>query len=235
MTELLYLDDAYMTAASAVVDEIVPEGLVLDRTIFYPGGGGQDCDTGALEVDGRSYDVSGVKRVSGKVVHLVDAVGIRTGDEVTLSLDWGRRHAMMKYHTALHLLVHCAHADFGATITGNQISPEKARIDLGLDELDADMTKRLVDETNRLIDDDLPVAIRTVAREEAERAVDPTKTRLDMLPASMRTVRLVDIGGFDLDACGGTHVRSTGEIGGIDAVRTINKGKGRKRMEIRLR
>jgi Ser-tRNA(Ala) deacylase AlaX len=235
MTELLYLDDAYMTSLTAAVEEIVPEGLVLDRTILYPGGGGQDCDTGILEFNGNTYEIAGMKRTSGKVVHLAASDAIQEGDNVTLALDWDRRYAMMKYHTSLHLLAYCAHADFGASITGNQISEEKARIDLGLDELDAEMTERLIRETNELIAKDLRVDTRAVARQEAKRLVDPTKTRLDMLPSAIRSVRIVGIGDIDFDACGGTHVRSTGEIGAIEATKTINKGKGRKRMEIRLR
>jgi len=237
MTRLLFQEDSYLRETDATVEEVTPEGLVLDKTIFYPLGGGQDSDTGSIVHKGKAYRIPMVKRSSGKILHMTeDAIdGISKGDTVTLKIDWEKRYAMMRFHTSLHLLSHVAFSEFGAGIRGNSISPNKARIDLDLEGLSEDITKKIESKTNELISMGTPVEVRSLLRAEAEKMVDPGKTRLDMIPETIKEIRLVVIGDIDTDACGGTHVRNTKEIGGIEIFKTVNKGKSRKRLELKLK
>jgi len=236
MTKLLFQEDSYLRESNAKIIEILENGLVLEDTIFYPRGGGQDSDKGSLYMKGKEFPVHEVKRSSGKVVHFTKMPldGIVPGDYAKMVLDWERRYRMMRYHTALHLLSSVAYREFGAQITGNNIAPNKARIDLNLEGLTEGIINDIEKGTNDLISQDIPVEIRNVPRSQAEAMVDPKKTRLDLIPMSIIDIRLVIIGDKDIDACGGTHVGRTGEIKGIEIFNSINKGKNRKRLEIKL-
>lgn len=235
MTTLLYLEDPYLKTCTATVASVADGAVVLDRTILYPLGGGQASDTGTIVSGSQSWPITLARRQGDDVAHLATgAEALHAADTVTVHLDWDRRYPMMKYHTALHLLSHVAHEQYGAGITGNDITPERARIDLALDELTPEMVESIAQGTNELISAGLAVTCTSVPRAEAERLVNPEKTRLDLLPAHIETIRLVRVGTVDIDACGGTHVANTKEIGGIVVAGTINKGRGRKRMEIRL-
>ncbi len=236
MTKLLFLKDAYMTKADVYVTKVFPEGVVLDKTIFYPLGGGQDTDTGTINLQGTSYTVKSVKKEGENIVHFLEegTSEIHEGDKVKLKLDWERRYTHMKYHTALHILSKVAYSTYGATITGNQITQEKARIDLTLEGLDKEVVKKIEEDTNSHIEKNMAVTVREVTREDAIAIVDPKITRLDLIPPSIKNIRLVEVGGVDIDACGGTHVHNTQEIGKIEIFKTINKGRGRKRLELRL-
>jgi Ser-tRNA(Ala) deacylase AlaX len=236
MTQRVYAQDPYLSEFETRITMVTPGALVLEKTIFYPLGGGQASDTGTIEKDGIAYKVTGVASDKGALLHHVEGgTGpFAVGDTVRLTLDWDARYAMMKYHTALHILSQAAHSLYGAATTGNDISPERARIDMSFEELTPEMVASLESETNRHIASGADVVVETFPREEAERMVNPEKTRLELIPASITSIRLVRVGDIDTDACGGTHVRNTREIGGIKIVGTKNKGKNRKRMEIRL-
>jgi len=237
MTRLLFQEDSYLKEATTRVVDVLDGGLELESTIFYPQGGGQDTDKGSLFIKDRELPIKEVKRSSGKIIHKTAASleDISAGDEVKMVLDWERRYTMMKYHSALHLLSSVAYNEFGSQITGNAITPSKARIDLTLEGLSEDIISKIESETNELIGRGLPVEIRNMPRTEAEAMVDPDKTRLDLIPASIQDIRLVIIGDEDTDACGGTHVKNTSEIGPIEIFNSMNKGKDRKRLEIKLR
>lgn len=236
MTTRLYAQDPYLKTAEATVTAITPEALEFDKTIFYPQGGGQASDSGILEMKGDQRTIAKAVSDHGSILHLVEGgtEGLSVGDTVQISIDWNRRYAMMKYHTALHILSQVAYGAYDAGTTGNDISSERARIDMSFSELTPEMVQRLEAETNEHIAAGLDVVVETLPRAEAETKVNPEKTRLDLIPASVTDIRLVRVGDIDTDACGGTHVRSTSEIGGIRITGTKNKGKNRKRMEIQL-
>jgi Ser-tRNA(Ala) deacylase AlaX len=227
-TQLLFLDDAYKREFSAEVLGSEGKYVMLDRTCFYPQGGGQDCDTGTIEKDDEQYTVSKVKKQKGIVYHKIDG-SLEKGDTVTGNLDWDRRYSLMKYHTALHILSRVVFDRHGGGVTGNQIHPQKARIDFDLEKIEE--TEEIEKKTNEIIAEGRPVNISTVPREKAVAMVDD-KTRLDLIPDFITTIRLVEIEGFDTDACGGTHVKNTKEIGKITITKVESKGKGKKRMTI---
>ena len=236
MTEMLYLHDSYLRETEATVIKTMEKGIVLDQTVFYPRGGGQQSDTGTITIDGTDYKVSEVVKKDGEVVHVTDEhiPDAQPTKTVHLKIDWEGRYAMMKYHTALHLLSHVAHRLYGAQTAGNQISPDKARIDLTLEKTSEEIVREMESETNDIISLGLDVCVMDIPREEAVKEVDPEKTRLDLLPEAIKSIRLVKVGDVDTDACAGTHVANTKEIGGIRITKVVNKGKNRKRIELVL-
>jgi misacylated tRNA(Ala) deacylase len=233
-TELLFREDAYLKTATARVLEVNERGIVLERTIFYPAGGGQPGDTGVLvRVNGERIAIADTRKgeAADGVVH-VPAPGASPpapGERLTLQLDWERRYALMRLHTALHLLS-CVVI---APVTGGNIAPERARLDFDIDMglLDAE---RITRETNALIAS--AVATETVWISDAELEAQPelVKTMSVQPPRGLGRVRLLMIPGIDLQPCGGTHVRNIAEIGGIRVTRIRNEGKRNKRVEIVL-
>ncbi|MEA1993642.1 MAG: alanyl-tRNA editing protein [Euryarchaeota archaeon] len=223
-TELLFLKDSYKREFEAEVLNFEKNYVVLDRTCFYPKGGGQDCDTGTLG----DFTVSKVKKKKGKVLHKIDGTP-EEGDTVTGKLDWERRYSLMKYHTALHILSRAVFNRYGGAVAGNQIHPHKARIDFDLEEIKDE--KEIEEKTNEIIKEGRPVKTFTVPREKAAELVDE-KTRLDLIPDFIKDIRVIDIEGYDIDACGGTHVKNTEEIGEIEITNVESKGKRRKRVTI---
>ncbi|HDM22709.1 MAG: alanyl-tRNA editing protein [Methanomicrobia archaeon] len=227
-TKLLFLEDAYRKEFEASVLKYENGYAILDQTCFYPRSGGQECDKGIIERDGEIFNVSEVKKEKGTVLHKINGV-LNEGDKVSGKIDWDRRYKMMKYHTALHILSRVIFDMYGGGVTGNDISPNRARMDFDLEKIEdkEEIEKR----TNEIIKEGRDVKIYTVPREEAEKLVDE-KTRLDMIPHFVKEIRLVEIENFDIDACGGTHVKNTKEIGEIKITKIENKGKGRKRIVI---
>ncbi|MCK4246911.1 MAG: alanyl-tRNA editing protein [Methanomicrobia archaeon] len=227
-TKLLFLEDSYRKEFSAEVLGFENTYAVFDQTCFYPLSGGQECDIGVIEKEGEMFTVSEVKKNKGIVLHKIDGI-LEKGDKITGKIDWNRRYQMMKYHTALHILSRVVFNLFGGEVAGNQISPNKARIDFGLEKIEA--REEIEKKTNEIIKEGRSVKVYTVPREEAEKIVDD-KTRVDLLPDFIKNIRLVDIENFDIDACGGTHVKNTKEIGEIKITKIENKGKNRKRLVI---
>jgi misacylated tRNA(Ala) deacylase len=234
-TDLLFRDDAYLASATARVLAADASGIVLDRTVFYPQGGGQQGDTGSLtRVDGTIVAVTDTRKGAepGSVVHLV-APGTplpAPGETVTLALDWPRRYALMRLHTALHVMS-CVVV---APVTGGNIAPEKARLDFDIDMslLDAAHIER---ETNALIGRAVDTETVWITDEELDARPELVKTMSVQPPRGTGRVRLLRIPGIDLQPCGGTHVRNIGEIGGIRVTRIRSEGKRNRRVEIALR
>lgn len=231
MTELLFRDDAYLRQATARVLCVDERGIVLDRTIFYPAGGGQPGDRGVLAWGAETIEiVDTVKDTDdvGVIVHIPtpDSALPASGEEVSMDLDWSRRYAHMRMHTALHLL--CAVVD--GAVTGGQISAQKGRLDFNLSE--SPDKEALNAALNHLIADDLPVSARWI--EDAELAANPDMVRTLSVKPPMGTgrVRVIDIKGADSQPCGGTHVRATGEIGPLRVGKIENKGKQNRRINI---
>ncbi|GBD18384.1 Alanine--tRNA ligase [bacterium HR27] len=237
-TVLLCLDDSYLRAFDAVVTGVTPDnGVVLDQTAFYPGGGGQPHDTGELIArDGARWRVVSVRRgtASGEIVHLLDGPPPPVGTAVHGRLDWERRYRLMRFHTALHVLSAVVYREFGALVTGAHLDVDKARMDFELEDLAPERVARIEALTNEAIARGLPVRWWTIPREEAERIPDLIRTKINLLPPTIRQVRVVEIEWLDLQADGGTHVRNTREIGGIRVVGTRSKGRSNKRLEIVL-
>ncbi|MBG9792800.1 alanyl tRNA synthetase [Paenibacillus dendritiformis] len=234
MTKELFLEDGYLQECEAAVLEAAEDKIILDQTVLYPAGGGQEHDTGILEQDGRTFEVYGVKREGGRIVHYVrNGADLKLGP-VRVQVNWERRLGLMRHHTLLHVLGAVVYQKYGALCTGNQIYPDRARIDFNqLQDLTPEQRDEIVMEANRIIAADFPISYRTVSREEAEIIPGMIKTVVSLLPPSVRAVRLVAIESIDEQACGGTHVRSTGEIGGVEITDIKSKGKNNKRLEVR--
>ncbi|HSC99590.1 MAG TPA: alanyl-tRNA editing protein [Casimicrobiaceae bacterium] len=233
-TELLFRDDAYLKTATARVVAVHERGIELDRTIFYPQGGGQAGDTGVLvRANGERIAVGDTRKGEAfdSVVHVLvpDAPRPEIGEDLTLELDWQRRHALMRLHTALHVMS-CVVV---APVTGGNIAPDKARLDFDIDMslLDADRIER---ETNALIA--RGTATETVWITDAEMDARPelVKTMSVQPPRGAGRVRLLSIPGIDLQPCGGTHVANISEIGAIRVLKIRSEGRRNRRVEIAL-
>ncbi len=233
-TELLFRDDAYLKTATARVLTAIERGIELDRTVFYPQGGGQAGDTGSLvRRSGERILIADTRKADGpdRVLHIVGG-GSRLpepGEELALEIDWRRRYQLMRLHTALHLLS-CV---IPAPVTGGNIAPDKARLDFDI-ELSQLNAARIESETNVLIA--AGAATETVWITDAELDAQPelVKTMSVQPPRGAGRVRLLRIPGIDLQPCGGTHVADIGEIGGIRVLKIRSEGKRNKRVEIAL-
>lgn len=233
MTQLLYLHDSYVKEFDAAVAAVEGQAVQLNRTAFYPGGGGQPSDAGVLRWNGAAVRVTEVRRQADAVWHALDGTAPAAGAAVRGALDWERRYAIMRHHSALHVLVGVVYRMFGAMVTGGAIYPDRARMDFSLADLNKDRVAQIEAEANRIIQEGRRIHVRFVSREEFERS-DLTRLARNLLPPEIREVRVIEIEGFDAQADGGTHVASTGEIGRLLVTKTENKGKINRRIEIAL-
>ncbi|TKJ29673.1 MAG: Ala-tRNA(Pro) hydrolase [Chloroflexi bacterium B3_Chlor] len=235
MTELLYLSDGYLREFEATVTEVEGDGVVLDRTAFYPRGGGQPSDTGVLrDQEGREYVVRKVQKVKGQVLHKLEGQPPPEGREVQGMIDWDRRYKLMRTHTALHILCGVIWRDYGASVTGGNMEPLKARMDFELERMSAEFSAEVEAKINEEVAAARPVQTRILPREEAFQIPDLIRTKINLLPEGIREVRVVDIEGLDLQADGGTHVANTGEVGRIRVTGHESKGRINKRLRIEL-
>lgn len=233
MTELLYLTDSYLREFDATVTMVEGQAVALDRTAFYPGGGGLPADTGRLTWPGGEGRVSGIRRDATTVWHILEGAAPSVGTVVHGVLDWAPRYGVMRHHTALHVLVGAVYRLFNALVTGGQIYPDRARMDFALEDLNKERVAAIAAEANRVIGEGRRILVRSVSREEFEKS-DLTRLARDLLPAAITEVRVVEIEGYDAQADGGTHVANTGEIGRLRVTKTENKGKFNRRLEIVL-
>jgi misacylated tRNA(Ala) deacylase len=235
MTELLYHSDSYLREFDATVVEVAEDGVVLDRTAFYPKGGGQQSDTGILrEKGGREYVVSKVQRVKGKVVHKIKGTPPAEGTEVTGVIGWDRRYKLMRTHTALHILCGVIWRDYGASVTGGNMEPLKARMDFELESMSSEFSAEVEAKINEEVAAARPVRIDILPRKEAFKIPDLIRTKINLLPESIQEVRVVEIEGLDLQADGGTHVANTREVGRIRVTGHESKGRINKRLRIEI-
>jgi misacylated tRNA(Ala) deacylase len=234
-TELLYATDAYLRSFDARVREVLADGgVILDRTAFYPTGGGQPHDLGRLTWEGGSATIVEVRKAGPRVVHSLDGPAPPVGTTVHGEVDWERRYALMRHHTALHSMSGVIYQLYGATVTGGQMYPDRARMDFLLPDLSQERLQRIEERTNELLAEGHPVSIRFLSRQEAFAIPDLIRTRVNLLPEGIEQIRVVDIEGIDQQADGGTHVANTREVGRVRIARSENKGKGNKRLEIVL-
>jgi misacylated tRNA(Ala) deacylase len=241
-TDLLYQRDSGLRTVEATVVGLDPESrlVALDRTVVFPGGGGQPSDAGTLTrlADGRQWHVVAARKAGGVAWHELG------GDEplpgiaelVRVDLDWERRYRLMRMHTALHVLCGVVFRDYGALVTGGNMGPDRARMDFEMDS--ADFTPERVAEIERRANEELragrDVLVRILPRDEAFQIPDLIRTKINLLPEGIPEVRTVEIVGLDLQADGGTHVENTREVGTLRVVGTRSKGKANKRLEIEL-
>lgn len=235
-TEMLYMKDIeanYIREFDARVLEKGPGWAVLDRTAFYPLGGGQPSDTGMLPFQGGRVRVREVLK-KGAVRHLIDGDIPPAIESVRGVLDWGPRHAHMRMHTAQHILSGIVFDLFRARTVGNQIHADRSRIDFAPVEFTPEKLAEVENRVNGLMARDVPVTIYEEDRAEIEKRVSTERANLDLLPKSVRRLRIVKIGDADLCPCAGTHVRNTSEIGRMRIMKRENKGKDRERLTYTL-
>lgn len=230
---LLYLSDMMCREFTATVTDVGAHAACFDRTAFYPGGGGLPPDRGSLEHEGRELPVVGARRDGDRLWHDLDGPPPPPGAAVTGRLDWPHRYGVMRHHTAIHVLCGVVYHLFGAVATGGQIRSDRARIDFTLADLTRERVQQIEDEANRIIREGRPIKVSTVPR-EALATMDLIRTKQILVPESVHQVRIVEIEGFDAQADGGTHVATTSECGLLRIVKTENKGKQNKRLEIAL-
>ena len=232
MTEEIFRIDAYAQETDAAIIDVNDEGIVLDRTVFYPEGGGQPGDRGRLTVGENTFIeiVDSRKTASGTLLHIPqrDAVPPAVGEHVTAVIDWEYRYRHMRTHTCLHLLCALIPHD----VTGGSISQDKGRLDFDMtDTLDKDAIQQGLD---RLIAEDAPVGYRWITDEEMEQNMALVRTMSVKPPMGQGKVRLVEVNGVDLQPCGGTHVARTGEIGSVRIGKVEKKGKHNRRVNVHL-
>ena len=239
-TEQIAAVDAYATSTLAVVTEVLDDGVELDRTVFYARGGGQPGDRGTLSWAGGSCAVTDTFTRDGRMVHMVDdlhaatAAGLSAGVSVEAAIDGERRHLLMRTHTALHALSGIVFRDYGAKVTGGNMEPGTARMDFELVSLPPGFGDEVEAKLNAALEEDHEVHVLFMPRAEALADPDLIRTKVNLIPEAVDPIRIIDIVGLDRQADGGTHVRSTAEVGRVRVVKTENKGKTFKRMRIEL-
>ncbi len=238
MTEKLYLKDMYKKDFDAAVTRIEGTSVWLDRTAFYPTGGGQPNDTGKLTSNGKEFKVIEVRKDRDDVMHtLENADGIKAGDTVKGVIDWEKRYAYMKYHTSIHIfdgIVISQHASEGLS-TGSQIYQDRARIDFDMPQLNKELAQQILDQTNKIIAEGRRILVREVDRNEALQMPNLVRTEPGReLIKRLDTVRIVEIENLDMQMDGGLHVLNSKEIGKLELSSFTNKGSHSKRVELRI-
>jgi misacylated tRNA(Ala) deacylase len=234
VTEQIAATDAYARTCDAVVTDVRADGVVLDRTVFYARGGGQPGDTGVLRWDRGETRVTDATKDGDDILHAVDGEPPAAGARVSAEIDWDRRHTLMRTHTALHALSGIVFRDYGAKVTGGNMEPGAARMDFELDTITPEFAREVESKLNAALAEDHPVRVSFVPRAEALADADLIRTKVNLIPEAVDPIRVIDIEGLDKQADGGTHVRSTAEVGRVRVAKTENKGKGFKRMRIEL-
>lgn len=234
MTELLYYSESYLKQFEATVTDVVAGGVVLNRTAFYVGGGGQPADSGVLTVGNREYSVTGIKRVDGQFVHLISGELPSQSSIVKGQIDWERRYLLMRTHSALHILCGVVWRDYGARVTGGDMKPGEGRMDFEFESFSAEFVDELEAKVNAEVEKHREIRINHLSREEADQEPDLIRTKVNLLPSDIQEIRTIDIDGLDLQADGGTHVANTQEVGTIQVVGHESKGRINKRIRIAL-
>ena len=232
MTQELFREDAYLKTCPAQVIQADSAGVILDQTVFYAEGGGQPGDTGSLMLPGgsRLTVINTIKQPNGEgILHVLEAgtEPPEAGTEVTCEIDWERRHKHMRLHSCLHLL--CSLVDGG--VTGGSIGTDKARLDFDLQDTSLDK-EHLTSELNRLVEEAHPLQARWITEDEMASQPDLVRTMSVKPPSGEGRIRLMEVEGVDLQACGGTHVANTAEIGAVRVGKIENKGKHNRRVNI---
>jgi misacylated tRNA(Ala) deacylase len=238
MTELYYQTDSYMQSfeANVLAVDVENRSVMLDRTAFYPGGGGQPFDTGTLTCAENVYPVIRGRKQGEDVIHLL---GANTplpvvGDKVSGQIDWDRRYKLMRTHTALHILCGVVFRDYGASVTGGDMDLLEGRMDFEFETMQKELVTAIETAVNQEAAKNHPIRVDILPREQAFQIPDLIRTKINLLPEGIQRVRVVEIVGLDLQADGGTHVQNTSEVGYIRVVDYKSKGKINKRIYIAI-
>lgn len=238
MTDLLYQTDSYRKDFTAAVTAVLAEenAVVLDRTAFYPGGGGQPADIGILSWKGVASPVIKVKHYKDEVIHFLNPDQPRpdVGDKAKGQIDWHRRYQLMRTHTAMHILCGVVWRDYGAQVTGGSMEPLKGRMDFEFASLKKELVAEIERAINREVSKTREVSTRILPRAEAFAIPDLIRTKINLLPEGIKQVRVVEIEGLDLQADGGTHVRNTREVGSLTVTDYKSKGAINKRIYLKI-
>ena len=238
MTNLLYQTDSYLQSFSAQVTGVDEENhaIVLDRSAFYPGGGGQPADTGALEAGEQSFTVRRARKIGDEVHHYIDPTQPlpAVGSSVQGQLHWDRRYQLMRTHTAMHILCGVIFRDYGASVTGGDMDPLAGRMDFEFETMHKDLVQTIEAAINREVTNARSVFVQILPRQVAFQIPDLIRTKINLLPEGIQQVRVVEIKGLDLQADGGTHVNNTAEVGRIRVTDYKSKGKINKRIYVEL-
>ena len=234
MTEPLYHTDAYVKEFDATVTAVDGQAVALDRTAFYPGGGGQPNDEGTLTVAGQSWAVTKVRKAGADVWHELDGAPPALGSAVRGTLDWDRRYRLMRTHTALHILCGVIFRDYGASVTGGNMEPLKGRLDFEFETMRQELVREIEVKINTEVEAARPLRVKSLPRDEAFRIPDLIRTKINLLPPGIPEVRTVEIVGLDLQADGGTHVVNTSEVRRLKIVDYKSKGRINKRIAVAL-
>jgi misacylated tRNA(Ala) deacylase len=240
--EQLAYSEAYVRSVSATVRDVelgAAPLVVLDRTVFYPGGGGQPADRGLLlrASDGRTWTVRTARKTGGEIAHELEPDGSdppAVGDVLQVDLEWARRLALMRTHTALHALCGVVWRDHGAQVTGGNMEPGSGRMDFEFESMSGDLVESIEAAVNRELAAERDVRVAVLPRDEAFAIPDLIRTKINLLPEGIEQVRTIEIVGLDLQADGGTHVANTREVGQIRVTGYESKGRINKRIRIEL-
>ncbi|MFH1234435.1 MAG: alanyl-tRNA editing protein [Candidatus Diapherotrites archaeon] len=233
MAELLYLADCYLKEFEAVVVKAEGNNVELDRTAFYPESGGQPSDKGKLSCGGQEFSVVKCKKQAGTVLHDLNKPGLKAGDKVKGEIDWQWRYRLMRMHTGAHIITMAVQSIAPeALVTGGQIGFDESRDDYSLEELTPELVKKIEEKSNEIVNAGIEVQIKQLPREEAFKLPQLFKLR-DVLPPSIPIIRIIQIA-EDMNACGGTHVKNTKEVGRITITETKSKGAGNRRIYYKL-
>jgi misacylated tRNA(Ala) deacylase len=234
MTECLYETDSYLRDFEAQIVAVEGQSIALDRTAFYPGGGGQPCDKGAIIHNGIVRGVSEARKREGAVYHTLMGPTLPVGVRVLGHVEWQRRYALMRTHTALHILSGVVWRDYKKQVTGGDMKPLAGRLDFEFEGLSLEIANAIEKAVNEEVAADRPIRVTILPREEAFQIPDLIRTKVNLLPEGITMVRVVDIVGLDLQADGGTHVGRTREVGPVKLVGHESKGRVNKRLRIEL-
>jgi misacylated tRNA(Ala) deacylase len=234
MTELLCHTDAYLKEFDGIVTGVEGQAVVLDRTAFYPAGGGQPNDVGTFTDGARTWKVLKVRKAGADVQHEVEGDPPAPATTVHGAVDWERRYQLMRTHTAMHILCGVIFRDYGASVTGGNMEPLRGRMDFEFETMRQELVREIEEKINVEVAAARPVRVRVRPREEAFQIPDLIRTKINLLPPGIAEVRTVEIEGLDLQADGGTHVANTREVGRIRVVDYKSKGKINKRIEVAI-
>ena len=234
MTKLICHENSYIKEFDAKVTSIRETGIILDKTAFYPGGGGQPQDKGSIIFKNTEHPISGIQREGKNYIHKIDSQNIPLNGKVHGVIDWEYRYNLMRTHTALHILCGVVWRDYKALVTGGDMKPLSARMDFELDTLSSEFAKEVETSINKEIQNELDIEIEVLEREQAFKIPDLIRTKINLLPDSIKQILTVNITGLDLQADGGTHVNNTREVGKIVVIGHESKGKINKRLRIKV-
>jgi misacylated tRNA(Ala) deacylase len=238
MTDLLYQTDSYLQEFDSIIISVIEESraVILDKTAFYPGGGGQPCDFGSLRVNEVTYPIDKVRKQGDDVLHFLsgDAPLPAANSASHGTLDWTRRYELMRTHTALHVLCGTIFRDYGAQVTGGNMESRKGRLDFEFETMRGELVREIEETINKEASAARDVRVRILPRKEAFQIPDLIRTKINLLPEGIQKVRTVEIVGLDLQADGGTHVNNTSEVGKIRVTNYKSKGAINKRIYIEI-